>query len=142
VLRRKPVRRRPSVKPRTRRTAALSADFDAFLTEVAAAVSAAMSVGRWQDLAPAVRAYARRLGVLDPGRVFNAAIAHRLVCHALTLTDPAQFDEVLGGVASALKAVHHAQPLEEAIQDHRRMHEHYRAFSAFAAITAAEGEVH
>jgi len=55
-------------------------------------------------------------------------MAHQLVRHGMTFSDPAQFDEVLGGVASALGAVHNRQPLEEAIRGLRRMLEHYDAF--------------
>jgi len=127
---------RSSAKRACRRSAALSAEFDAFMTEVVDAISACMVVQRWEDLSTSVKAFAKSTGIVDPGRLFHGAIAHKVLRHVLTLTDRSQLAESLVALSGSVDAVNEARPLEVSIAQHRKALEHRDAFEAFAKLTS------
>ena len=132
-------RGRRSGKPGPRRrSAALSAELDAFLTEVVDALAACMAAHRWEDLPAAMKAYARSAGILDPGRLFHASIAHKVLRHVLTLQDRGQLEPCIIGLYGSLEALRSGQSLDVAVAQHRKILEIRESFEELTSTNASE----
>jgi hypothetical protein len=132
-----PSRRKTASTRWHRRTAALAAEFDRFLEEVFEAVSAAMTDRRWQDVSPALEAYAAGHVGLTAAKLFHRALAHRLARHALTLTDREQFDDCLPVIRTELERASSPPPLTDTIRGYQAALAQRDALDAFATLPPA-----
>ena len=98
----------------------------------------AWAAHRWDDLSPAVKAYALSASILDPARVFHASIAHKVLRHVRPSPVARRLADCETALQGSVEAVHGGQSLDVAIAQHRKALEHPDAYERFLKVTATD----